>query len=82
MRSHSREVLVVAIEDVTGTAFVVAEYRAEENREPAPLYSDSVVGLLLNAASRRAAGELPRTVRGRPAASPAFEHDSICTLES
>ena len=36
------------IENVSGTAFVVAEYRAEENRETAPLYRDSVVELFLN----------------------------------
>jgi methyltransferase (TIGR00027 family) len=43
------------IKDVSGTAFVVAEYRAEENREPAPIYDDSVVGLFLSDASRQAA---------------------------
>ena len=43
------------IEDVSGTAFVVAEYRAEENREPAPIYRDPVVGLFLSEASREAA---------------------------
>jgi methyltransferase (TIGR00027 family) len=43
------------IMDVSGTAFVVAEYRAEENREPTPIYQDSVVGLFLNDASRQAA---------------------------
>jgi len=43
------------IKDVSGTAFVVAEYRAEENAEPAPLYKDPVVGLFLSHASRQAA---------------------------
>jgi len=43
------------IKDVSGTAFVVAEYRAEENREPAPIYMDPVVGLFLSDASRQAA---------------------------
>ena len=43
------------IEDVSGTAFVVAEYRAEENGEPTPIYSDPVVGLFLSDASREAA---------------------------
>ena len=43
------------IKDVSGTAFVVAEYRAEENQEPAPIYEDPVVGLFLSDASRRAA---------------------------
>jgi len=43
------------IKDVSGTAFVVAEFRAEENREPDPIYTDPVVGLFLNDASRQAA---------------------------
>src|SRR5262245_66694030 len=46
---------MVTIEDVSGTAFVVAEYRAEENREPAPIYRDPVVGVFLSDASRQAA---------------------------
>ena len=44
-----------AIKDVSGTAFVVAEYRAEENREPRPLYLDLAVELFLSDASREAA---------------------------
>jgi methyltransferase (TIGR00027 family) len=43
------------IKDVSGTAFVVAEYREEENRELTPIYHDSVVGLFLSDASRQAA---------------------------
>ena len=43
------------IENVSGTAFVVAEYRAEENAETAPLYRDSVVGLFLTEETKRAA---------------------------
>jgi methyltransferase (TIGR00027 family) len=46
------------IKDVTGTAFVVAEFRAEENHEPTPLYQDPVVGLFLSQASRDAAGRV------------------------
>lgn len=46
------------IKNVSGTAFVVAEYRAEENREAAPLYEDPVVGLFLNDDSRDAARHL------------------------
>jgi methyltransferase (TIGR00027 family) len=46
---------MVTFEDVTGTAFVVAEYRAEENQEPTPIYRDPVVGVFLSDASRRAA---------------------------
>ena len=43
------------IEDVSGTAFVVAEYRAEENQEREPIYTDHVVGLFLSDESREAA---------------------------
>lgn len=43
------------IRNVSGTAFVVAEYRAEENWEPVPLYRDPVVGLFLSNGSRQAA---------------------------
>ena len=46
------------IKDVIGTAFVVAEFRAEENRERAPLYRDPVVSLFLSEESRQAAGRL------------------------
>jgi methyltransferase (TIGR00027 family) len=44
-----------AIKDVSGTAFVVAEFRAEENHASTPLYRDSVVALLLTDESRHAA---------------------------
>lgn len=43
------------IKNVTGTAFFVAEYRAEENSAPDPLYRDSIVELFLNDATRQAA---------------------------
>ena len=43
------------IKDVSGTAFVVAEYRAEENRALRAIYKDPVVGLFLSDASREAA---------------------------
>jgi methyltransferase (TIGR00027 family) len=46
------------IKDVSGTAFVVAEYRAEENREPTPIYFDPVVELFLSDASREAAARV------------------------
>jgi methyltransferase (TIGR00027 family) len=52
------EALVATIENVSGTAFVVAEFRAEENAEPAPLYVDPIVGLFLNDDSKRAAGRV------------------------
>lgn len=41
--------------NVTGTAFVVAEFRAEENEAAEPLYRDLVVKLFLNEATRAAA---------------------------
>ncbi len=46
---------MTAIKNVTGTAFIVAEFRAEENHEPMPLYRDPIVGLFLNDETRRAA---------------------------
>ena len=36
------------IRSVTGTAFVVAEFRAEENYAPHPLYRDPIVHLFLD----------------------------------
>jgi methyltransferase (TIGR00027 family) len=49
------------IRDVSGTAFVVAEFRADENRAAAPLYRDAVVGLFLNEATRDAAATMAAT---------------------
>jgi len=46
------------IEDVTGTAFIVAEYRAQENMEAVPLYGDPVVPLFLNERTREAADRI------------------------
>jgi len=46
------------IRNVSGTAFVVAEFRAEENRETSPLYRDPIVELFLSDDSRRAAGRV------------------------
>ena len=43
------------VRDVTGTAFVVAEFRARENAEPHPLYRDPVVPIFLDDRTRRAA---------------------------
>lgn len=53
------------IKDVSGTAFVVAELRAEENDAARPLYRDSVVGLFLNEESRdaRRAQEMRQAIR-------------------
>ena len=49
---------MASIANVTGTAFVVAEFRAEENAEPAPLYRDAIVPLFLTDDSRRAAARI------------------------
>ena len=46
------------IEKVGGTAFVVAEFRAEENGSAAPLYQDAIVELFLNEETKRAAGRV------------------------
>ena len=49
---------MASIANVTGTAFVVAEFRAEENAEPMPLYRDAIVPLFLTDDSRRAAARV------------------------
>jgi methyltransferase (TIGR00027 family) len=43
------------IRSVTGTAFVVAEFRAAENAEANPLYTDPIVGLFLDERTHAAA---------------------------
>lgn len=43
------------IKDVTGTAFVVAEFRARENAEPHPLYVDRIVPIFLDERTKQAA---------------------------
>jgi methyltransferase (TIGR00027 family) len=54
-----------SIKDVTGTAFVVAEFRARENAEPHPLYVDRIVPIFLDERTRQAAD---RIATGFPAA--------------
>ena len=44
------------IQNVTGTAFVVAEFRADENAETHALYSDPVVPLFLNSRNEEGGG--------------------------
>lgn len=53
------------IKDVTGTAFIVAEFRARENQEPHPLYVDRIVPIFLDERTRAAAD---RISAGFPAA--------------
>ena len=43
------------VREVTGTAFVVAEFRARENDEAHPLYVDPIVPIFLDDRTRRAA---------------------------
>jgi methyltransferase (TIGR00027 family) len=52
------EAFMAETKNVTGTAFVVAEFRAEENWESTPLYHDPVVGLFLNQDTREAAARV------------------------
>ena len=56
------------IQDVTGTAFIVAEYRARENAEQNPLYRDPIVQLFLSKRTRQAAdrvaADFPPGVQG------------------
>jgi len=49
---------VTEIKDVTGTGFIVAEYRAQENVEQNPLYHDPIVPLFLNERTRQAADRM------------------------
>src|SRR6185295_14518153 len=55
---------MAVITSVSGTAFVVAEFRADENRAVNPLYRDLVVELFLNdetlQASRLVAARFPQ----------------------
>jgi len=46
------------IQDVTGTAFIVAEYRAQENSKQDPLYRDPIVPLFLSKRTRQAADRI------------------------
>jgi methyltransferase (TIGR00027 family) len=46
------------IQDVTGTAFIVAEYRAQENSKQDALYRDPIVPLFLSKRTRQAADRI------------------------
>jgi methyltransferase (TIGR00027 family) len=46
------------VREVTGTAFVVAEFRARENDEAHPLYTDRVVPIFLDERTRAAADRI------------------------
>jgi methyltransferase (TIGR00027 family) len=49
------------IQKVAGTAFVVAEFRNDENKESQPLYRDPFVGLFLDEDSRKAADRISQS---------------------
>ncbi|MEG4860147.1 SAM-dependent methyltransferase [Microcoleus sp. K1-B6] len=44
--------------NVTGTAFIVAEFRAEENEQAIPLYTDHVVKIWLNEETKKIADQI------------------------
>ncbi|MEG4943636.1 SAM-dependent methyltransferase [Microcoleus sp. F4-D5] len=46
------------MKNVTGTAFIVAEFRAEENEEAIPLYTDNVVKIWLNEETKEIAAKI------------------------
>jgi methyltransferase (TIGR00027 family) len=49
---------ILAMNNVTGTAFIVAEFRAEENEEAIPLYTDNVVKIWLNEETKKIASHI------------------------
>jgi O-methyltransferase involved in polyketide biosynthesis len=63
LQNLSSDKQMTAIKNVSGTAFVVAEFRADENRAANPLYGDSIVELFLDddtlQASRLVAASFP-----------------------
>jgi methyltransferase (TIGR00027 family) len=52
------------ISNVSATAFIVAELRAEESREAAPLYRDDIVQIFLDAETREAAHQFEAVLSG------------------
>jgi len=57
---------VTAIKDVTGTAFIVAEFRSQENASAHPLYSDPIVSLFLDDRTKAAADAISRDFPAAP----------------
>ncbi len=49
------------IKDVSGTAFIIAEFRAEENAAPEPLYRDDIVELFLDRNSKQVAHQVAQS---------------------
>jgi hypothetical protein len=60
------------VREVTGTAFVVAEFRARENEQVHPLYLDPVVRIFLDERKKKSSrGDPRRLSSGRENASAA-----------
>jgi O-methyltransferase involved in polyketide biosynthesis len=49
---------MTGFKDVTGTAFIVAEFRAHENAEANPLYVDLIVPVFLDERTKQAANAI------------------------
>ena len=49
------------IKNVNGTAFIIAEFRAEENAAPEPLYRDEIVELFLDQNSKQVAHQVAQS---------------------
>jgi len=58
MREVNSKGKKLAMNNVTGTAFIVAEFRAEENQETIPLYNDNVVKIWLNEETKKIAAQI------------------------
>ncbi|HEY9699542.1 MAG TPA: class I SAM-dependent methyltransferase [Trichocoleus sp.] len=52
---------MIEIKDGSETAFIVAEFRAEENHASEPLYRDKIVQLFLNAESKQVAAQVAQS---------------------
>ena len=44
--------------NVKGTAFIIGEFRAEENEEEIPLYKDEIVNFFLNNETKKVANHV------------------------
>jgi methyltransferase (TIGR00027 family) len=53
---------MATIQNVTGTAFIVAEFRAEENAEARPIYCDPIVPVFLNDETKSAAARISEAI--------------------
>ena len=52
------------LRDVTGTAFIVAEFRVRENAEAHPLYVDPIAPIFLDERTKQAADAIAAGFRG------------------